>query len=131
MSEVSGSLIVPQRRATFRDVLAIREFRALYFAQTLSIAGDQLARIAVAWIVFTRTNSALLTGVSYAVTYLPWIVSGPLLSLLADRLPRRHVMIFCDVVRTLLILVIAIPRVPVALLIVLVTLVAMLEPLFL
>jgi diguanylate cyclase (GGDEF)-like protein len=130
VSAPSGDAVDSPRRPTFRDVLAIREYRALYVAQTLSIAGDQLARIAVAWIVFMRTHSALLTGVSYAVTYLPWIVGGPLLSVYADRLPRRSVMIFCDVVRTILVLVIAIPRVPVALLITLVTLVALLEPPF-
>jgi diguanylate cyclase (GGDEF)-like protein len=117
-------------RATFRDVLAVREYRALYIAQTFSVAGDQLARIAVAWIIFQRTHSALLTGISYAVTYLPWIVGGPLLSVYADRLPRRHVMLFCDIARVALVLVIAIPGLPTAALLAVVTLIALLEPPF-
>ena len=87
------------RRATFRDVLAVREYRALYISQTLSIAGDQLARIAVAVIVYTRTGSTFLTGLSYAVSYLPWLIGGPLLSGYADRKPRRHVMITSDLAR--------------------------------
>lgn len=130
MSEADGGPVDVARRATFRDVLAIREFRALYLAQTLSVTGDQLARIAVAWIVFARTHSALLTGLSYAVSYLPWIVGGPVLSVYADRLPRRHVMIFCDLIRMSLVLAVAIPRSPTPLLIVLVTLIALLEPPF-
>jgi diguanylate cyclase (GGDEF)-like protein len=121
---------VATRRATFRDVLAVREYRALYIAEIFSIAGDQLARIAVAWIIFQRTNSALLTGISYAVTYLPWIVGGPVLSVYADKLPRRSVMIFCDIVRALLVLIVAIPGTPTSIMIVLVTLVSLLEPPF-
>ncbi|HTW19094.1 MAG TPA: MFS transporter [Mycobacteriales bacterium] len=126
MSESVGT----GRRATFRDVLAIHEFRSLYLAQTLSVAGDQLARIAVAWIVYQRTHSPFLTGVSYAVTYLPWLIGGPLGSVYADRYPRRTVMIICDALRMLLVLCVAIPRMPTASLLVLVTLVACLEPPF-
>src|SRR4051794_32811139 len=96
------------RRVTFGDVLANREFRAMYVAQALSVVGDQLARIAVALLVFGRSHSALLTALSYGLSYLPWIVAGPLLAGYADRLPRRSVMIFCDVVRTLLVLAIAV-----------------------
>jgi diguanylate cyclase (GGDEF)-like protein len=118
------------RRATFRDALAVPEFRAIYLAQTLSVAGDQLARIAVAWIVFSRTQSAALTGISYAVSYLPWLIGGPMLSVYADRHARRTVMVICDLCRAVLISVVAIPTVPTALLIVLVALVALLEPPF-
>jgi diguanylate cyclase (GGDEF)-like protein len=120
----------PERRASFRDVLAIREFRALYVALTLSLAGDQLARISVAVIVFARTGSTLLTASTYAVSYLPWIIGGPLLSGLADRLPRRNVMIVCDLVRVAIVAALALPGVPTAALVVLVAFVALGEPPF-
>src|SRR5438309_10744808 len=94
---------VAGRRVTFRDVLANREFRAMYAAQALSVVGDQLARIAVALLVFSRSHSALLTALSYAVSYLPWVVGGPLLAGYADRLPRRSVMIATDLVRIVLV----------------------------
>jgi diguanylate cyclase (GGDEF)-like protein len=118
------------RRVTFRDVLAIKEFRALYIAQLLSIAGDQLARIAVAVLVFDRSGSPLLTGLSYAVSYLPWIVGGPLLSGFADRSPRRRVMLVCDLLRTAVLLVMAVPGLPLWTLITLVAVVALGEPPF-
>src|SRR5690348_3764343 len=98
---------VATRRATFRDVLAIPEFRALYIAQLLSVAGDQLARIAVAVLVYSRTGSALLTGLSYAASYLPWVIGGPLLSGYADRMPRRTVMIASDLARAGLVAIMA------------------------
>lgn len=119
-----------ERRATFREVLAIREFRALFLAQALSVIGDQLARIAVAVLVFSRTGSSALTGVSYAVSYLPWLIGGPTLSVLADRLPRRTVMIACDCGRTLLICLVAIPGCPTWCLILLVAIAALLQPPF-
>ncbi|HVW80759.1 MAG TPA: MFS transporter [Mycobacteriales bacterium] len=117
-------------RANFREVLRIREFRALYLAQTLSVLGDQLARIAIAVIVFGRTSSATLTAVSYAVSYLPWIAGGPTLSSLADHLPRRTVMVCCDCSRALLIGVTALHNCPTAGLIGLVAAVAVLQPPF-
>lgn len=118
------------RRVTFGDVLANPEFRAMYIAQALSCLGDHLARIAVAILVFNRSHSAFLTGLSYAISYLPWAVGGPLLAGYADRLPRRSVMIFCDVVRAIIVPCIAIPHMPLAALLLLVTLVAFFEPPF-
>lgn len=118
------------RRVSFREVLAIREFRALYLAQTLSVVGDQLARIAVAVLIFNRTGSSTLTAVSYAVSYLPWLIGGPTLSVFADRLPRRTVMIVSDSARAVLVLVIASIAPPTSMLIALVALVALLEPPF-
>jgi MFS family permease len=92
-------------KATFAQVFAVGEFRALWLAQLLSVAGDQLARVAMTVLVYDRTRSALLTAITYALTYLPWIVGGIALSGLADRLPRRQVMITCDVARMVLVVV--------------------------
>jgi len=99
-------------RATFRDVFAVREFRALWGAQLLSVAGDQLARVALTVLVYDRTRSALLAAVTFACSIVPMFVGGVTLSWLADRYPRRGVMILSDLIRCLLVLVMAIPRVP-------------------
>lgn len=85
------------------------EFRWLWLAQLGSVIGDQLARVALAVLVFDRTGSAGLSAVTYALTFLPDIVGGPLLSGLADRYPRRRVMICCDILRALLLAAMAIP----------------------
>ena len=95
------------RKATFREVFAVAEFRALWLAQLLSLAGDQLARLAMTVLVYDRTHSALWTAVTYAVTFLPWVIGGLALSGLADRLPRREVMVTCDVARLVLVCLMA------------------------
>jgi MFS family permease len=94
-------------KPTFHQVFAIGEFRALWLAQLLSVAGDQLARVAMTVLVYDRTHSALWTALTYAVTLLPWVVGGLALSGLADRLPRRTVMVTCDVARMALVCLMA------------------------
>jgi MFS family permease len=98
-----GTVAVTPDKATFRDVFAVSEFRALWLAQLLSLAGDQLARLAVTVLVYDRTHSALLTAVTYAITFVPWIIGGLTLSGFADRFPRREVMVICDVARLVLV----------------------------
>jgi MFS family permease len=103
----------------FRDVFAVAEFRALWLAQILSVAGDQLARVALTVLVYNRTSSPLLAAVTYAASFVPTFVGGVTLGGLADRFPRREVMIACDLVRAVLVLVMAISGLPVPVLVVL------------
>jgi MFS family permease len=106
-------------RATFRDVFAVAEFRALWLAQLLSVVGDQLARVALTVLVFARTQSALLAAVTFVASIIPTFVGGVTLAWLADRYPRRQVMIACDLIRCALVLVMAIHGMPIAALVVL------------
>ncbi len=101
-----------RERTTMRSLLRDPEFAALTFTQFVSIAGDQLARVALSVLVYDRTNSALQTAVTYALTFLPVAIGGPLLSGLADRRRRRSVMIATDLARVPLIGLIAIPSLP-------------------
>jgi MFS family permease len=101
-------------RATYRDVFGVSEFRNLWLAQLLSVAGDQLARVALTVLVYDRTRSPLLAALTYAVSIIPIFAGGVLLAGLADRFPRRAVMIICDVARCGLVLVMAAPGVPLA-----------------
>ena len=101
-------------RATFRDVFAIREFRALWFSEILSVGGDRLALVALTLLVYDRTRSPLLTALAYASGYLPWIIGGLFLADLADRYPRRAVMVTCDLTRAVLVAAMVIPGVPIA-----------------
>lgn len=98
--------------AGFRDVFAVNEFSVLYVAGVVSVAGDQVARVALAVLVFARTGSPGLTGLAVALTFLPHLIGGPMLSGLADRLPRRTVIIWCEAIRVVLIGSLVIPALP-------------------
>lgn len=115
------------KRATFRDVFAISEFRWLWLAYLMSVAGDQLALVALTVLVYARTHSPLATAAAYTVGFLPWLIGGPRLASLADRFPRRTVMICCDVVRTGLVALMAVPVVPLWSLIVLLFVITLLD----
>lgn len=93
-------------------VLLVDEFRALWTADVVSVLGDQVARVGLAWLVFSRTSSALLTALTYALTFVPAVLGGWLLSGLADRYPRRRVLIVTDLVRAVLAGVTALPGMP-------------------
>jgi MFS family permease len=95
------------QRVTFRGVFGVSEFRYLWLAQVLSVAGDQLARVAMTVLVYDQTRSPFWAAATYAVTLVPWLLGGLALSGLADRLPRREVMVACDLARMILVGVMA------------------------
>lgn len=103
----------PDWRSSYRDVAGISEFRALWLAHALSMTGNYLLNIAVTVLVFQRTGSALASGLTLALTFLPPLIAGPLLSGLADLFPRRRVMIASDTLRFALVLCIGFPGMPV------------------
>ncbi len=121
---------MPPPRATFRDVFADREFRALWFAEILSVTGDRLALVALTLLVYDRTKSPVLAALTYAAGYLPWVIGGLFLADVADRRPRRSVMVTCNAVRMVLVGAMAVPGVPLAALVVLLFATTMFAPPF-
>jgi len=104
----------------FADVLRVRPFAALLGSELVSQGGDQIARLALAVLVYDRSHSPALTAATFAVTYLPWLLAGPLLSGLGDRFPRRTVLVTSDLLRVVLAGLLAVPGMPVWALLVLV-----------
>jgi MFS family permease len=113
-------LTLSQRAPAFSAVLAVKEFRALWFAEAQSIGGDQLAKVALMILVYRETGSALLAALVYALTFLSALAGGLGLSQLADRFPRRELIVACAAMQAGLVGVMAIPGVPSAVLCVLV-----------
>ncbi len=97
--------------SSFRAVLRVREFRVLWLADLQSLLGDQLARVALSVLTFTRTGSALATAAVYSLTFLPALFGTPL-GVLADRLPRRALLVCGDLARAALLALIAVPGMP-------------------
>lgn len=96
----------------FRAVLAIREFRVLWLADLQSSIGDQLARVALSVLVYRSTGSGFLTAGVYALTFLPALLGSVLLGHLADRLPKRALLVGGDLIRAALLAAMALPQVP-------------------
>lgn len=117
-----------ERPASFREVFALGEFRAVFVACVLSWVGDYMAKAAVTVLVYDQTGSVALSAASFAVSYLPWLVGGPVLAAIAERYPYRRVMVICDVVRMVLIAAVAIPGLPIWMMLVLLLLTMLANP---
>ncbi len=100
--------------AGFTALLRIREFRWLWLADAQSLLGDQLARVALSVLVYDRTGSGLVTAAVYALTFLPALAGSVLLGPLADRLPRRGLLVGGDLIRAALLAAMALPALSVA-----------------
>ncbi|WP_051393018.1 MFS transporter [Glycomyces arizonensis] len=119
-----------QRTARYREALAVPEFRVLWIAQAQSRIGDQLAKVALALLVFDRTSSPALTTLVYALTFLPPLLTAPLLAGLADRYSRRTVMVVIELLRASLIGSMAVPALPLPVVAVLLVAATCPQPLF-
>jgi predicted MFS family arabinose efflux permease len=118
------------RRPSFRDVFAHPEFRALWVSYVLSAGGDRLALVALTLLVYNRSKSPLLAAITFAAGFVPYLFGGMFLSGLADRLPRRSVMVTCDLIRCVLVAAMLVPGVPLVTTIVLLYAVTLLQPPF-
>jgi len=109
---ISGDPGSGARPATFREVFAGTEFRAIYAASTLSWVGDYVARAAVTALVYQITNSVAASAAAFAISYAPWLLGGSVLVALAERYPYRSVMVVCDLGRMMIMAMVAIPGIP-------------------
>jgi hypothetical protein len=108
-------------RATYAAALASREFRAVFAAAGLSVTGNVVADIAQTVLIYDRTRSPILSSLSFALGFLPFLVTGTLLSSLVDRVPPRRLLVSGYVAAAALTAVMALPGMSVGVLLTLVT----------
>ncbi len=69
----------------------------------ISRIGDSLYTLAIPWISYELTRSALVMSSVYAVSVLPIVLFGPIIGVLVDHLPRKKLMLTTDVARAALV----------------------------
>lgn len=80
-----------------------RNFLFLWSAQAISQFGDGLTKVALLWLVYDLTGSALAMTIIGLVQTIPSLVLNPLIGVYLDRLPKKLVMIVLDLLRGILI----------------------------
>lgn len=85
-----------------------RNLGLLWFGQVVSQAGDSLYQIALIWLILEMTGSGTVTGLVAMSGFLPTLLFGLWAGVLADAVNRRNLMIFADVLRFLLVLILPI-----------------------
>ena len=86
------------------QLLKTRDFGLLFSGQVISQIGDSLNKVALLWFVYELTGSAIKTTVIGLLQTIPPLLFGPVIGVYLDRLPKKAVMIWVDLVRTMMIL---------------------------
>jgi MFS family permease len=73
--------------------LAVRNYRLFFIGQVVSTSGIWMQQIAVAWLVLNLTNSAFALGLTTALQSVPYLLVGAWGGLVADRIPKRRLLI--------------------------------------
>lgn len=79
--------------------LAIRDFALLFAGMSVSLLGDGIYVVAIAWQVYELSNAATALSVVGVAWTLPLVLFVVLGGVVSDRVERRKVMIAADLVR--------------------------------
>lgn len=77
-------------------------FWKFWLGQTVSSLGSTFTIFVLPLIIFKLTNSAMNVALATGVTFLPYLFFGLIIGTYVDRLNRKRLMIFCDMVRVVL-----------------------------
>jgi len=78
------------------------DFGWLWWGQVTSQIGEGLNRVALLWFVYELTGSALMMTMIGLLQTIPPLVFGPVIGVYLDRLPKKKVMVWVDLTRTLM-----------------------------
>ena len=81
---------------TFRS-LKHRDFRLYFFGQIISLTGTWMQLVALSWLVYRMTNSAVWLGIIECANLLPMLIFGLSAGWLADHFDRRRTIIITQI----------------------------------
>jgi MFS family permease len=76
------------------------DFGLLWWGQVTSQIGEGLNKVALLWFVYELTGSAMMIATVGLIQTVPPLLFGPLIGVYLDRLRKKPVMIWVDVIRT-------------------------------
>jgi MFS family permease len=92
-------IAIAMQRPAWRDTfgaLRLHNYRLYVIAQFVANTAGWAQRIAVDWLVLEITGSVTLVGLTIALQFLPTLVLGAYAGVVADRFPKRRVLILCQ-----------------------------------
>jgi MFS family permease len=94
---INSSNISGRFKIVFRS-LQYRNYRLFFSGQSISLIGTWMQRIAMPWLVYHMTGSALLLGVVGFAGQIPTFLLSPVAGVLTDRWSRYRVLIVTQVI---------------------------------
>jgi len=83
-------------------LIQTRDFGLLWWGQVTSQIGEGLNKVALLWFVYELTGSAMMIATVGLLQTVPPLFFGPLIGVYLDRLRKKPVMIWVDLIRTVL-----------------------------
>jgi MFS family permease len=73
--------------------LSVPNYRRYFVGQVVSLSGNWMQTVAAVWLVLSLTGSGVAVGLTTALQFLPMLLFGAWGGLLADRFPKRQLLI--------------------------------------
>ena len=96
MAQKSDGRLSNKFRIAFRS-LRYRNYKLFFSGQSISLIGTWMQRIALPWLVYHMTGSALLLGVVSFAGQIPTFLLSPIAGVYTDRWNKYRVLIFTQV----------------------------------
>src|SRR3989344_3267149 len=91
-------------RSTYAQVLAIGPLRSLWFGQICSQMAVNTLLFVLALRVYDTTNSNTAVSVLFLAYGIPAVLFGLVAGTLVDRLDKRRVLVYSDIVRAIFVI---------------------------
>src|SRR5665647_1111482 len=88
--------------------LTHKNYRYFWFGQCISLIGTWMQRTAQQWLVYTITNSAFSLGILGAAQFGPMLIFSLFAGVLADRYPKKLMLLFTQAALMVLALILAV-----------------------
>jgi MFS family permease len=73
--------------------LEVPNYRRYFTGQLISLSGTWMQTVAAIWLILSLTDSGIAVGLTTALQFLPMLLIGAWGGLLADRIPKRRLLI--------------------------------------
>jgi MFS family permease len=73
--------------------LEVPNYRRYFAGQLISLSGTWMQTVAAIWLILSLTDSGIAVGLTTALQFLPMLLIGAWGGLLADRIPKRRLLI--------------------------------------
>jgi MFS family permease len=81
--------------------LSIPNYRRYFAGQLVSLTGNWMQIVAEMWLILSLTGSGVAVGITSALQFLPFLLFGAFGGLLADRLPKRRLLVLTQTLMAL------------------------------
>jgi MFS family permease len=72
--------------------LTVSNYRRYFVGQVISLSGNWMQTVAAVWLILSLTGSGVAVGLTTALQFLPMLLFGAWGGLLADRFPKRRLL---------------------------------------